>query len=236
MKRVFFVVVVLGLFVQNAFAQSTEIAEGDSIPWELRKQSFIYNSSKLFNDAQVSKMALYNLLSENPTNYALYDSLSLIYLQYNQFASAVLVAQRSLQLNPSNLFATEVAATSFDNLGVKEKAIPYYETLYLSNNDLNVLYKISFLQLELERYGEAVTSTDIILSHADSEKSTIIFPTQDNMGQEVTLKVAAQRVMAMIAESQGNEDEAKQLYLKTLEMFPGLEVVQSQLQALSKKD
>lgn len=236
MKKLFLVVTVLLAFSQSTFSQSTEMAEGDSIPWELRKQSFIYNSSRMFNDTQVSKMALYNLISENPSNFALYDSLSLIYLQFNQFASAALVAQRSLQLNPQNLFATEVAATSFDNLGVRDKAIPYYETLYLSNNDLNILYKISFLQLELERFGESITSVDIILNHADAEKSNIVFPTQDNAGQEVTLKVAAHRVKAMVAESQGKEDEAKQLYLKTLEMHPGFEVVQSQLQALNKKD
>lgn len=236
MKRLLLVVVVLGLFAQSVAAQSREVAEGDSIPWELRKQSFIYNSSRLFNDPLVSKMSIYNLLSENPTNYALYDSLALIYLQFNQPASAVLVAQRSLQLNSGNLFATEVAATSFDQLGVKDKAIPYYETLYLSNNDVNILYKISFLQLELERFGEASTSADIIFNHADAENSTIIFPTQDNAGQEVKLKVAAHRVKAMIAESQGNKDEAIQLYLKTLEMHPGFEVVQSQLQALTKKN
>jgi tetratricopeptide (TPR) repeat protein len=225
--------VCLGLAVG---AQSTEIAEGDSIPWEIRKQSFIYNSATMFNDANVAKMALYNLIAENPGNPALFDSLALIYLRYNQPASAVLVAQQSLKINPNNLFATEIAANGFDNLGVKDRAIPYYETLYLSENDLNVLYKIAFLQLETERFGEAITSIDIIMNNEESETKMIVFPTEDNQGQEVPLKVAAHRIKAMVEEAKGNEEEAKKLYLATLQMYPGFQIVQSQLQLLSKKE
>ncbi len=223
------------MFGHMLAAQSTEMAEGDSIPWEIRKQSFIYNSANLFNDVQVAKMALYNLISENPGNPALYDSLALIYLQYNQNASAALVAQQSLRINNDNLFATEVAASAFDNLGVKDRAIPYYETLYLAKNDLNVLYKIAFLQLELKRYGEAVTSVDIIMQSEDAKSQIIVFPTEDNAGQEIPLNVAAHRIKAMVEESKGNDDEAKRLFLATLEMYPGFQVVQGQLQLLSKK-
>ncbi|MEQ9404099.1 MAG: hypothetical protein RIM99_10960 [Cyclobacteriaceae bacterium] len=235
MKRIVLVVVLLIAIGQIAGAQSREMAAGDSVVWELRKQSFIYNSARMFNDPQVAKMAIYNLLAENPGNAALYDSLALIYLQYGQYASSALVSQQSIRINPNNLFATEVAATSFDNLGVKDKAIPYYETLYLSNNDLSILYKISFLQMELARYGEAVTSSDIIMNNEESKELMIRFPTEDGNGQEVPLNVAAHRVKAMVEESKGNKAEAQKLYLKTLEMYPGFQIVQSQLQALNKK-
>ena len=235
MKRFFYVVILIA-FGQIVLGQSSEIVEGDSIPWEIRKQSFIYNSARLYSDADVAKMALYNLLSENPENPALYDSLALIYLQHNQDASAALVTQQSLAINSNNLFATEIAATAFGNLGIKYKALPYYETLYLANNDLNILYKISFLQLELKRYGEAMTSVDIIMQNKTSETSIIIFPTTDGNGQNISLKVAAHRIKAMVAESKGNIEEAKSLYLKTLKMHPGFQVVQSQLQSLNKKE
>ena len=234
MKRLICVLCLVGA-VQFAFSQSGEMAEGDSIPWEIRKQSFIYNTAKLFNDPAVTKMALYNLISENPANPALYDSLALIYLQYQQFASAALVAQQSIKLNNQNMFATEVAATSLDNLGAKDKAIPYYEALYLSNNDINTLYKIAFLQMEVERYGESVTSIDIIMGNEESKESFIVFPTEDGKGQEVPLNVCAHRIKAMIEEKKGNEDEAKKLYLATLEMYPGFQVVQSQLQSVGKE-
>ncbi|MEP5612765.1 MAG: hypothetical protein ABJP45_10975 [Cyclobacteriaceae bacterium] len=235
MRKIFFA---LCLFFagQVVLAQSAEVVQGDSIPWEIRKQSFIYNSANLFNDPQVAKMALYNLIAENPGNPALYDSLALIYLRFNQVASAALVSQQSLKINKNNLFATEIAASAFDNLGVKDRAIPYYETLYLAKNDLNVLYKIAFLQLELERHGEAMTSVDIIMNDESSKTQIIVFPTEDNQGQEVPLNVAAHRIKAMIEEAKGNEDEAKRLYLTTLEMYPGFQVVQGQLQQLNKPE
>lgn len=233
MKRVTIVLVLVCLGF-GAIAQSQEVAEGDSIAWEFRKQAFIYSSAKAFGDPDVAKMALYNLISENPSNPALYDSLALIYLQYNKYASAALSAQQSLLINANNRFATEIAASAFESLGVKDKALPYYETLYLDNNDLNMLYKIAFLQMELERFAEAITSTDIIMSKAESESILIRFPTQDGAGQDVPLKVAAHRVKAMVEESRGNVDEAKRLYLATLEMFPGFQVVQQQLQNVGK--
>jgi hypothetical protein len=40
----------------------------------------------------------------------------------------------------------------------------------------------------------------------------------------------------MVEEAKGNEEEAKKLYLATLQMYPGFQIVQSQLQLLSKKE
>ncbi len=234
MKKIFFALSLV-LACMMLKAQSTEMAQGDSIPWEIRKQSFIYNSANLFNDPQVAKMALYNLIAENPGNPSLYDSLAIIYLQYNQHASAALVAQQSLAINKDNLFATEVAASAFDNLGVKDRSIPYYETLYLAKNDINILYKIAFLQFETKRYGESNTSIDIIMQNEDAKTNVVVFPTEDNVGQEVPLNVAAHRIKGMIEEAKGNDDEAKRLFLATLEMYPGFQVVQGQLQLLAKK-
>ncbi|MEO9868850.1 tetratricopeptide repeat protein [Ekhidna sp.] len=233
MKKIFLVLTVLVLVYTSA-AQSTEIAPGDSIPWELRKQSFIYNTAKMFNDPLVTRMALYNLLSENPGNIALYDSLALLYIQYNQNASAALVAQQALRINPQDQLAIEIAATSFDNLGVKDKALNNYEKLYLASGDINTLYKISFLQFELERFAESNTSLDIIMGDPQAEERSIRFPTSDGVGQEVALKVAANRVKAMILEEKGSAEEAKAKYLEVLEMHPGFQIVQQQLRELTK--
>ena len=231
MKNILLLVAMLS--VGFASAQSQEIAPGDSIPWELRKQSFIYNTAKLFNDPVIARSALYNLIAENPGNIALYDSLSLLYIQYNQSASAALVAQQSLQIDPNNQFAMEIAATGFDNLGVKDRALDYYEKLYLANGSINTLYKISFLQLELQRHTESNTSLDIIINDPQSDENSIRFPTTDGLGQEVKLKAAAHRVKAMILEQKGEIEAAKAKYLEVLEMAPGFQVVQQQLRDLT---
>jgi len=222
------------VFTFSVHGQSTEVAPGDSIPWELRKQSFIYSTAKLFNDPVVARTALYSLLAENPGNVALYDSLAILYLQYNQNASAALVAQQALKINPKDRFAMQVAATGLERLGAKDRALTHYEKLYLVNGDINTLYKIAFLQYELKRFAEANTSLDIIIGDPQAERYNIVFPTADGQGQEVSLKIAAHRVKAMILEAKGEVEEAKKKYLEVLEMKPGFEIVQQQLRELTK--
>lgn len=233
MKKLVLTLIVCG-FGYFSLAQSQEIAPGDSIPWELRKQAFIYNSANLFNDPVIARMALYNILAENPGNVALYDSLALSYYTYNQNASAALVAQQALQINPDDMFAVEIAANGLDKLGAKDRAITFFEKLYLNNGDLNTLYKISFLQFERQRYEESNTSLDIIIGDPKSKEITIRFPTTDRAGQDVSLEVAAFRVKAMIEEAKGNTEVAKAKYLEVLNMQPGFQIVQQQLRELTK--
>lgn len=232
MKKLLFLLGVISVGFVNG--QSQEIVPGDSIPWELRKQSFIYNTAKMFNDPMVARTALYNLLAENPGNVALYDSLALLYFQYNQNASAALVAQQALQINAQDQFAIEIAATSLDKLGAKDRSLNYYEKLYLASGDINTLYKVAFLQFELQRYAESNTSLDIIVGDPQSDQRSIRFPTTDNKGQDVSLKVAAHRVKAMILEDKGDIEGAKAKYLEVLEMKPGFQIVQQQLREMTK--
>lgn len=233
MKKLVITLFVCGM-AYNSLAQSKEIAPGDSIPWELRKQSFIYNTAKSFNDEIVARMAIYNLLAESPGNGALYDSLAISYLQYNQNVSAALAAQQALRINPNDMFAVEIAATGFDKVGAKDKSLNNYEKLFLDNQDINVLYRIAFLQYELKRFAESNASLDIIIGDPAAKERTISFPTADRQGQDVSLEVAAYRVKAMIEETNGNIDVAKQKYLEVLEMKPGFQIVQQQLRELTQ--
>ncbi|MEM6641624.1 MAG: hypothetical protein AAF616_01480 [Bacteroidota bacterium] len=233
MKTALVLILLLASFGET-IAQSQEMAPGDSIPWELRKQSFIYNTALQFNDPIVARMALYNLIAENPGNVILYDSLALSYLQYNQNASAALSAAQALRINPNDVLALEISATGLDKLGAKSKALDAYEKLYSNNQDISTLYKVGFLQFELKRFAESTTSLDIIIEDPKAKEYTITFPTTDRMGQDVSLEVAAYRVKAMIEESKGNVEEAKTKYLEVLEMFPGFQVVQQQLRELTK--
>ncbi len=218
------------------FSQSQEIAEGDSIPWEIRKQSFIYTTAKSFNDLDMVKSALYNLIAENPYNASLYDSLAMIYYQKAQYVSAAIVAEQATKLNPQNMFTAEIAAVSFEAVGVKEKALGYYEKLYLNNSSINTLYKMAFLQMEVGRYAESNTSLDIIIGTPEAKENMIVFPTVNQKGQNVSLEVASYRIKAMIEEEKGNTEEAKAKYLEVLKMEPNFQVVQQQLRELTKKE
>jgi len=218
-----------------SFAQDKQQTDRDSIPIELAKKIFIYNASKQFNDAVVTRVALYNLLAENPNNFALRDSLALMYLQQQQYASAALVAQEVASVVPENMFATEIAATAFERLGVKNKALNFYEKLSLNDSEnLSFLYKMAFLQNDLKLYEEALASAQMIQDKETASEMMLIFPTDDGKGQEVSIKLAAIRLKGMIEESRDNKAKAIEYYNSVLSQSPNFEIVKKQLEDLSK--
>ncbi|MEQ9307600.1 MAG: hypothetical protein RJQ14_27055 [Marinoscillum sp.] len=231
MKYLFSLLTILVCLGATAQTQQQK-ARQDSIPWEIRKQAYIYSIAKKYNDPAIARMALYNILAENPGNQAIYDSLAVIYFDYNQLASAALVAQDAIKLNSNDLFATEIAAVAFENLGVKSKAVDHYEKLYLANNDHGVLYKVAFLQMDLKRYGEAINNADIIIASPKSEEMMLIFPINEQKNQEISLKVATIRLKGMIEEERGNTALAKEIYQKALDMQPDFEILKQQIAEL----
>ncbi|MBV6644004.1 MAG: hypothetical protein KI790_01065 [Cyclobacteriaceae bacterium] len=226
-------VVVLALAMLAFNAKSQESASSaDSIPTDIQKQGLIYSLAKRYNDPDVAKMALYNVIAFNPQNLAIRDSLALLYFEDRKYASAAIVSQDILAVNGNDPLATEIAALSFENLGLKAKAITYYEKLYLQNNDIGTLYKTAFLQYEVKRYNEANTSIDIVIESQEADEIKFYFPKSQTENQEVTLRVASYRVKALIAKEQGNTDQAKEYFNKALEIIPDFQVVIDEMKTL----
>jgi len=218
--------------VATSFGQKNKISGVDSS--RLAKKIYIYNASKQYNDPVITRMAIYSLLSENPNNLALRDSLALMYYEQQQFASAALVAKENVQVAPDNLFSTEIAARSFDRLGVKNRALNYYEKLYLNDSDnISHLYRMAFLQHDLKLHEEAMSSTDLLMEHKLAGEATLVFPTEDQKGQEISMELAAMRLKGMIEASKGNTDKAKEYYKQILEKKPDFQIVKQQLDDLS---
>lgn len=236
MRYLLSVITVLIGFI--AFAQDDQAEQQvvqDSIPFELRRQAYIYSLGQKYNDPVISRMALYNLLSVNPNSPQLLDSLALLYYQYQQFASAALVSRDAMLVNPEDAFAAEISAISFESLGVKNKAVDSYEKLYLLNNDLGTLYKLAFMQLDLKRYGEAITNADVIIESPQSEELKLIFPVDEKKNQEVSMKAAAVRLKGMIEADKGNKAEAKKYYQEALTLEPEFAVLKKQIADLDKE-
>lgn len=206
----------------------------DSIPFELRKQAYIYNMAKKYNDPAVARMALYNLIATSDNSLHLMDTLALMYFNYEQYASAALITQDIQSINPDDMLATEIAAISFENLGVSSKSITYYEKLYLDSNDMGTLYKVTFLQYQSKRYEEALVNADAIIESADSEELQLVFPTKDKKNQQISMKTATIRLKGMIEEDKGNTSLAKEYYQKALEMAPDFEILKDQITNMDK--
>lgn len=231
MKKGLFVIALL--LTQFSYAQIKEgtAQKADSVDFD--RQFFIYQLAKKYNDFSMAKTALYNMLSIAPSNVAILDSLAVIYYDYQQYTSSALISQDIVKINPDDMLATELAAVSFDNLGVKARALPYYEKLYLERNDVNILYRMAFLQYELKRYTEGITSVDILIDSEQTKNEVVIFPKNDNENQQVSMLAAAYRLKAMINQQQGNNEEARNNYNKALELAPDFALAKQQLESLN---
>ncbi|MDW3190796.1 MAG: hypothetical protein R8G66_00435 [Cytophagales bacterium] len=234
MKKVLLIalgcVTALMVLAQEQEQQSVPV---DSLPFDVQKQAFIYSTAARYSDPMISRMALYNLLAYNPANTAIMDSLALSYIDYQQYASAVLVAQDALRINPKDMLATEIAAVAFENLGLADRSVTYYETLNLNEPNINTLYKITFLQFQLKRFAEARTNCDILIGDAEVGKATLFFQKNQNENQEVPMVAGIYRLKAMVEEEAGNVDQARANYNKALEIAPDFVLPKLQLEKLN---
>ncbi len=213
------------------FAQD-KIVSDTLLPMDFQRQIFIYGAAKKYNDKMMQITTLYNLLSYNPNNSNILDSIALAYFEGQQYVSAALVSIDAVSLNPKDELGAEIAALSFEQIGAPERALKYYETLYLLRNDIMILYQVAFLQYRLKRLNEAFTNVDIIIADTSSNEVQIIFPKNAESEQKVALKIAAKRLKAMIFELKGNIVEAKKIYEDILSSSPDFDLVRKQLEDL----
>ncbi len=188
-----------------------------------------YATAIQWNDYEVAKDALYDLIIENPQNDSLIFDLALFYYQNQKSASAVLVSNELLARNPKNLGALEIAAGGYEALGVLDKALQSYESLYLLTNNISTLYKMSFLQYRLKRYTESATSADIILASKEVETLKASYTGADNKPKEYPIKVAVLNLKGMIALDQGDKVGAKKLFEQVLAIAPDFTIAKENL-------
>lgn len=188
-----------------------------------------YATAVQWNDYEVAKDALYDLIIENPQNDSLIFDLALFYYQNQKSASAVLVSNELLARNPKNLGALEIAAGGYEALGVLDKALQSYESLYLLTNNIGTMYKMAFLQYRLKRYKESATSADIILASKEVETLKASYTGADNKPKEYPIRVAVINLKGMIALDQGDKVGAKKLFEEVLAIAPDFTLAKENL-------
>ena len=235
MKKVILiaVLVVSGAFSSNVFAQEAK-ADTTQTDGFFNLYAGIYNLSTQFGDPAVTRMALYHLLMVAPNKTGILDSLALNYYDNQNWVSVVLVSTENLKINPDNELALELSGVAYENLGIKDKALEQYETLFLKNDKTGTLYRVAFLQYEQKRYKESLASVDILLNRADINEQKLYFPKMDKTQQEVSMKGALLNLKGLIAKAEGNVTQAKEYYLEALKASPGFEVAQKNLSDADK--
>ena len=217
----------------NTFAQEGEPKEDDKSPIYWLYDAH-YRMAVQYNDFAEAKSALYNLVLLEPQNDSLRYNLAYIYYEAGQNPSAILACKDILAINPNHLGALELSAISFENLGLKDKALPNYEKIYMLSSNLNSLYKMAFLQYDLKKYAECQVNIDLLLENAEMGEANIVFSDENQESKEYPMKVAVLNLKGLVNKEVGNLDIAKQSFQEALNIAPDFSLAKSNLEAIDQ--
>tara|TARA_B100000965_G_scaffold145231_2_gene121062 strand:- start:1117 stop:1779 length:663 start_codon:yes stop_codon:yes gene_type:complete len=212
MKKVLFIFFLIFISF-NSFTQESE--------FEIQKK--IYSKSKIYNDPTVSITALYKMISLQPENLNLLDTLLREYIGVSRWPSAYMVSREILSNNPENLFALEVSCIALQNLGLKQESLNEYESLYLKTDRDDVLYTISFLQYELKNYNESINNLNILLEKNSIDSIKVNVNMNGNMTQQIAMKSQLHYLKGIIYEEKNDKENAKIQFNKAINLSPDFE-------------
>lgn len=226
--KLLFLAAFLTLASQVSFAQDSAYVNN-----EYAKAVALYNRAQRYNDAAVSRQALMEMALLNPRDTSVLRTLAELYLGAGQYVSSAMVAMDMVKIYPGDIGAMEIAAVSYENLRLYDKAIEQYEAMWLASENTNILYQVSYLQYLIDRFGEANANLDIILTKLKPDE-TILLSKKDGSTQEVKFTAAIENLRGLIAADQGDKEKARGHFNKALEINPGFEAPQDGLAALDK--
>lgn len=189
-----------------------------------------YATAIRWNDREVAKSTLYDIIVENPANDSLIYSLAYDYYENQQFPSALLICQDLLNRDPKNLYYLEMAATAAEAMGAMERSLQHYESLYLLTNDVSTLYRIAYLQYSLKRFAEATTNTDILMGKPEAGTLKLIFNDTQGKQKEYVMKVALMNLKGLIALEQNDKAGAKKHFSDALALAPDFALAKENLE------
>lgn len=179
-----------------------------------------YTVATQWGDNLVAKDALYDLIIRNPGNDSLIYSLAVLYYQDQKYTSSLLVGMELLKRNPKDPSFLEISAVSSESLGVIDRALQYYESLYLLLGYTNTLYKVAFLQYDLKRFAESMTNAEILLTKPDMETMKVTFNDTKDKPKEYPMKVAVLNLKGMLKQQLGDNVAAKKIFAEAVALAP----------------
>lgn len=224
-KNVVFMILLLMISTPMLSVGQTNVKESP----EYQKQMNIYNLAKRYNDVTVIRNSIYELIAIDPDEKSWLDTLALFYFEYEQYGAAALVTNDALIIDPDNLLALEVNAISMESIGLRENALNRYQSLYIKEPSLNLLYKIAFLQYELERLTECETIISQVMEDPQSEVEKVNFQGEGEEVIEVTMNTAVKNLLGLVRMKQGKTEEAVTIFEEILYEHPTFALVKQNL-------
>lgn len=194
-----------------------------------------YAIATKYGDYDMAKTALYNMLAAYPGNDSLLYSLSYLYFSSQKYASAVLAVQDLIARTPDHLGALKISGAGYEALGLKDKSLVAYETLYLKSSDYQTLYKIAFLQYDMERLKECMTNADILLSKTESDTLKVYYATEDDQQKEYPIKASLLNLKGLVSKKYGDKESAKKYFQQALDVASDFVIAKENMESLDKK-
>ena len=193
-----------------------------------------YNLANRYNDVVAAKSALYSLINIEPENDSLKFNLAYMYFDNQQFPSTILVCMDILARNPQHAPSLEMTAISYEKLGLNEKALTNYEQLYIATENIETLYKLTFVQYELKRYGECDVNIDILMNNPEIDNISMVFQLTETEQKEFSLRVAILNLMGLVKKGKGDMAGAKEAFNQALAIAPDFVFSSTNLAELDK--
>jgi tetratricopeptide (TPR) repeat protein len=212
-------------------AQPTDSTQAPSASYILTEHYLRkYAAASRWNDLDAAKDALYDVIVENPGVDSLIYSLAYFYYEQEKYASSLLITQDLLSREPKNQIYLELAGSSAQQLGVNDRSLQYYESLYMLNNNIRTLYQIAFLQYNLKRTAECSTSIDILLSNPTITTEKAVFQDAKGATKEYPLKVSVLNLKGLLALDQNDKVGAKKAFNDALAIAPDFMLAKANLE------
>jgi len=221
---------ILLFILATCWSSSAQDAK-DSVPYKQEKAVYLLASK--YADVNIARNAIYNLMAMDPNDASLLDSLAYMYYDYQKYTSCLLVCLDIIKRNPDHLPALEMSGVSYESLGLKDKALTAYESIYLRNSSVLTLYKMAILQLDLNRLGESMTNVGILLEKEDTKEANVSINTQQGPSQ-ISLTAAVYNLKGLIESSQENKEAARTSFQEALALEPDFTVAKNNLEELDK--
>lgn len=214
-KLILGMVFCVGLF-NFSMAQNKEVQNSNL--YKHYQMKYVFGMK--YNDTEIAKSAIYSMISLDPTDDSLKFNLCYMYFDEGQFASSLFVASDILSRNARSREALEVAAISYERMGLRDKAVDTYESLYMIDNSPNILYQMAALQFELKRFKECKNNLNILAQRPKAKEIKVNMPKSERENQQVTLEAAAYNLLGLVEKEQGNKAEARKHFQKAIEIDP----------------
>ncbi len=222
--KYFLSVILIGLSVSICMAQKGKKTK-------VEDEYLVYRTALKYGDLPVARTAVMELMIEHPETPQWKDTLLAIYGAMGMYEQAILLGEEIVQTKSNDTNTLRIIAVSYENLGVLNKAIEYYDKVLALGNDLFFRYKLAVCQYGLKRNAESMANVDKIIGDKSvgDQKVNIAY---ENGSQDVPMLAAALNLGGIIFIDEHKYTEAKLYFDGALKLEPNFVLAQNNLQVV----